>query len=159
MLWLKVRLDSYICTMFYRSGKISHRCWRGFPQCILLKKKKKSFSWSAYNFSCCVLFWHRTLWNLQKQHLQLCKSQPFWKLMSTYNILTFNQPKCVNSYVTYSESLKTYASERIFFVWRFLSLKSLSHQPDFQTLLCKHHGTVLSNFLRVTKCFQLLLNF
>lgn len=72
--------------MFYRSGKISHRCWRGFPQCILLKKKK-SFSWSAYNFSCCVLFWHRTLWNLQKQHLQLCKSQPFesWCLHITFS--------------------------------------------------------------------------
>lgn len=79
--------------------------------------------------------------------------------MSTYNILTFNQPKYVSSYVTYSESLKTSAWERIFSVWKCLPLKNLSYQTDFQALLCKHHGAVLSNFLRVTKCFQLLMIF
>lgn len=112
-------------------------------------------------FHAVSFFWHWTIWNLQKQHLQLSKSQPFWKLMSTYNIFTFNHHKYINSYVTYGESLKMYTWKKIFFFWfkMSFSLKNLSYQPDFQNLHYKHHGVVLSNFLQVTKCFQLLLIF
>lgn len=50
--------------------------------------------------------------------------------------------------------------KRLFFFCFKMSFslkKNLSYQQDFQNLHYKHHGVVLSNFLQVTKCFQLLL--
>lgn len=93
----------------------------------------------------CLLFWLWTMWNLQKQHLQLSTSELFWELMFMYNISTFSHHKYMSSYVTHRYMLE----KRFSLLWDFFlnEERNITYQSDLQNLYCKCNCIVLSSFL------------